>query len=429
MPRERYHQWTPEREQYLIDRRAEGWTAREIAEAMGMTQAQVANKSTLMGARAPLGPRRPSVVTMPVAPPAVIRVEPDRDPVAEAQARREHVKALREEREELEAVAGERSLRAMLDTLFRDVVPAVDPPPRYRPPKAGRGAVEETALFHWSDWHYGEVVLSERVRGYNAYDQDVAAGRIRSTVANGRGILERLRVGGYRFDRAVIAANGDLVTGTIHELEKHSNGKTIVESVVECGYLLAEAIRDVAADFARVDVFCTVGNHGRFPDQRRMEQKAPLRNWDALVYHFAKVALRDVPHVTVEIPNAYAVGYEIDGHSFLQQHGHDIKSWAGIPFYGIQRYTSRVVALEASRDRRADYFLFGHFHTATSLPQPSGELFVNGSLIGATEYSVNALGAADRPAQWLVGVHPEHGVTHRWPVYPDAPAKRRKAVA
>ncbi len=64
-------------------------------------------------------------------------------------------------------------------------------------------------------------------------------------------------------------------------------------------------------------------------------------------------------------------------------------------------------------------YLIGHFHTATSMPSATGEVFVNGSLIGGTEYSVNALGKSDRPTQWLLGVHEEHGVTHRWPVYPD----------
>lgn len=353
-------------------------------------------------------------------PPGVPELpERSRDPVEAERQRRERLRGLKEERDALGAVAGEKSLRAMVENLFREVVPTIAPPPIYRTPKSPTKAVREAALFHWSDWHYGEVVDYERVRGHNAYDQDIAVGRVRSMVANARGILSRLRRGGYEFPRAVIAANGDLVTGSIHDLEKHSNGKTVVESVVECGNLLAEAVRDVAADFERVDVFCTVGNHGRLPDARRMEQKSPLRNWDALVYFFAQCALRDVPNVTVTIPDAYSVGYKIGSLRFLQQHGHEVKSWLGIPWYGIQRYVSRITALEAKRNEAPDVYCFGHFHTATSLPHSGGETFVNGSLIGGTEYSVNSLGASDRPTQWLLGVHEQHGVTHRWPVYPD----------
>ena len=319
----------------------------------------------------------------------------------------------------LKDVAGEKSLRHMIESLFRDVVPSYPAPPRYKAParKSGRRVVE-TALMQWTDWHYGEVVKSERVRGLNAYDQEIATQRVTSMVDNARSIVARLRTGGHEFPRAVLAVNGDLVTGSIHDLEKHSNGKTIVESVVACGNLLAESIRSVAADFDAVDVFCTVGNHGRLPDARRMEQKSPLRNWDALVYFFAQCALRDVPNVTVTIPDAYAVGYECQGWRILQQHGHEVKSWAGIPWYGIGRYVARLTALESRRDASPHVYLFGHFHTATSLPHANGETFINGSLIGGTEFSVNALGKADAPAQWLLGVHAEHGITHRWPVYP-----------
>jgi hypothetical protein len=345
---------------------------------------------------------------------------PPVDPVVLEQERIGRVRRLREEKRELHDVAGEKSLRAMVDALFREVVPQIKAPPPYRPVKPSVARVKETALLKWSDWHYAEVVKAERVRGFNEYDQETSAARVRSVVENARGILARLRRGGYEFPRAVIAANGDFVTGSIHDLEKHSNGKTIVESVVECGYLLAEAVRNVAADFEHVDVFCTVGNHGRLPDARRMEQKSPLRNWDAMVYFFAQCALRDCKNVTVTIPDAYAVGYEVQGLRFLQQHGHEVKSWMGIPWYGIERYVARITALEAKRNTAPDVYLFGHFHTATSLPHSAGETFINGSLIGGNEFSVNALGKADKPTQWLLGVHAEHGVTHRWPVYPSA---------
>jgi len=396
---------------------------RECAQILGRPISSVGGKC--QDGDFPLGrPTRPAPTysapnELPVAEPV--------DPVEAERERQARLKVLKEERDALKEIAGERSLRAMLETLLRDIVPVYPAPPRYRPPKLSAHRVSETVLMQWTDWHYGEVVKSERVRGLNAYDQEIAAERVRSMVANARSIVRRLRTGGHEFPRAVIAVNGDLVTGSIHDLEKHSNGKTIVESVVECGHLLAESIRDVAADFEAVDVFCTVGNHGRMPDARRMEQKSPLRNWDALVYFFAQCALRDVPNVTVTIPDAYAVGYEVQGWRVLQQHGHGIKSSLGIPWYGIERYVSRITALEARREQSPHVYLFGHFHTATNLPHSNGEMFVNGSLIGGTEYSVNELGKSDNPVQWLLGVHQDHGITHRWPVYPAIDSREEAA--
>lgn len=399
-----YRLWTEPEITALREDLAAGLTAADTARRLKRSVRSVENK------------RRDEAATAP--PREAPGILPPPDPIVVEQERQARVRALREEREALVSIAGERSLRATLETLLREIVPACPPPPRYVAPRRNLKRVTETALLQWTDWHYGEVVKSERVRGLNAYDQAIAADRVQSMVANARGILARLRTGGHEFPRAVLAVNGDLVTGSIHDLEKHSNGKTIVESVVECGNLLAESVRNVAADFEQVDVFCTVGNHGRLPDARRMEQKSPLRNWDALVYFFAQCALRDVPNVTVTIPDAYAVGYTVQGWRVMQQHGHEVKSWAGIPWYGIERYVSRITALESRRDQAPHVYLFGHFHTATSLPHATGETFINGSLIGGTEFSVNALGKSDKPAQWLLGVHEDHGITHRWPVYP-----------
>ena len=41
---------------------------------------------------------------------------------------------------------------------------------------------------------------------------------------------------------------------------------------------------------------------------------------------------------------------------------------------------------------------------------------MNGSLIGGTEWTINRLGKCDPPRQMLVAFHPEHGMTHRWPL-------------
>jgi hypothetical protein len=382
----------------------------DISARLGRTLPSVRNKITLMNLRRP--PR-------PEPAPTIQQSQPQLDSVEKARLALEHSRALRAQREELHAVAGEMSLRAMMESLFREIIPTIEPPgPPPQSATKSKSVVQETALFQWSDWHYGEYVSREGTRQLNAYDPAIARSRINGLVSNARGILDRLRSGGYVFDQAVIAANGDFVTGTIHDLER-GGPKSIIEHVADCGYLLAESIRTIASDFTHTTVFCTSGNHGRLPDQRRMDQKHPLRNWDTMVYFFAQACLREAAdRITFVIPNAYATGFTILGHNFLQQHGHDIKSWNGIPWYGIQRYTSRVGAIEAAAHRHVQYFLFGHFHTATSLPHPGGEMFVNGSLIGATEYGVNALGVSDRPAQWLLGVHEKLGVTHRWPVYP-----------
>lgn len=356
-------------------------------------------------------------------PPTPAALPPPPDPLELERGRQERVRRLKEERELLQDVAGEQSLRAVLEKLFRDMAPRVSPPPPYRAPKAREDTVEETMVLQLSDWHAYEVVSAERTRGLGVYNADIFGQRVRQIVDTAQSIKSRMeRGGGWRFPRLVVAANGDFVSGTIHEVERHGDAPNVVMAVFGCATVLAAALRDLAGGFERVEVFCTSGNHGRLPDARRMQQKDPTRNWDTVIYLYVREMLRDLgDRVRFYIPDSYSVAYDVEGWRFLQTHGHDVKSWNQIPHYGINRLVSNLNALEAARGTPIHYFLFSHFHNKTSLEHAAGEWFINGSLIGATEFGVSALGKADKPCQWLVGVHPEHGITHRWPLAGLAP--------
>lgn len=335
----------------------------------------------------------------------------------------ERTRVARHEREMLMAVSGERSLRTYLEKLVKDVAQDFPNPPAYVPPKkADADTVEETLVLMLSDWHMYETVDPERVRDFNAYSSEIAGRRVYTIVHSLIAIKKKMeKGGGWKFPRLVVSLNGDLISGSIHEVERHSDAPSVTHAVYGAGLLLAQALRDLAPHFEEIEVFCTSGNHGRLPDARRVQQKDPLRSWDTLIAWFAKEHLRALKdRIHFHTPNSYSVMFEVEGWNFLQTHGHDVKSWNQIPWYGINRMVGNINALEASRNRVVHHYLFGHFHTATSLPHAAGESFINGSLIGGTEFSVNALGKADKPTQWMFGVHRDHGVTHRWPLMGDA---------
>lgn len=348
------------------------------------------------------------------------------DEIAEEQKRIDRRRELAQDRELLSAVAGEKSLRAHLEKLIRETVPKFDPPPPYKPRKVKAGTTRETMVQIFSDWHAYEIVKLEGTRGINEYNAQVLAQRSRRIVDNHLGIKQKLERGeGWQFDDLVVCANGDFVSGTIHEVERHTDAANIVMAVYGTGLILGQSLRDLAAVYRKVDVFGTSGNHGRLPDARKMQQKDPLRNWDTMVYLFAREFLRGVPNITWHIPASYGVRFEIGPWGFVQNHGHDIKSAFSIPYYGINRMTGNLTALEATRNHLIHYWVLSHFHTQSQLVAPAGEVFMNGSLIGGTENSVNGMGKADKPQQMMFAVHPEHGVTHRWPLYattePGAP--------
>lgn len=354
--------------------------------------------------------------------PATVESIPQPDPLEVERGRLERMRVLSEERKLLRDVSGEQSLRASLEKLLREITPTFPVPPIPKPVSTKQGTATETLLLQLSDWHAYEIVDPERMRGFNAYDADIFGRRVKRVVTNALHIKARMeRGGGWAFPTLVIGANGDFVSGTIHELERHTDAPHIVAAVYGCAHVFAQAVRELSTAFPRVEVFCTAGNHGRLPDARRMQQKDPTRNWDSLIYLIARDLLREAKHIRWFIPNSYSVAFDIVGWRFLQTHGHDVRSWNQIPHYGINRLVGNLNALESSLNRAINYFLLGHFHNKTSLEHAAGEWFVNGSLIGGNEFSMQAMGRVDKPCQWMVAVHPDHGVTHRWPLDARAP--------
>lgn len=333
--------------------------------------------------------------------------------------------ALREERELTQDLAHERSLWTKLQKELDRTVPKLRAlRPLAHPTKQGK-VVRESLLKLWSDWHAGEVVDIERMRGLNSYNWKEFTTRIATDTDQTLKLSGMMQTGGWQFEEAVVPMIGDLVSGTIHELERHSDTRNIVECVVDTAGVAAQQLQRYAEAFPVVRSFSVSGNHGRLGDARRVQQKDPTRSWDALIALVMQRLLASQENLSIEVPYAYAVAFDVQGFTFLAQHGHDVKSWNSIPHYGINRYVTSINAIEAARNSAIHYFLLGHFHAPATFTIPSGEFIINGSLIGGTEFGLNALGKVDRPTQWMCGVHHTHGLTHRWPVYCTKPIGRQ----
>jgi hypothetical protein len=349
----------------------------------------------------------------------VIDAKPDPMDLEVAQKRIAKLRDLKQQQDLITAVAGEHSFREFIWQLIRRTVEAFQPPPVYIAPKPANTLKRATVLQQFSDWHGYEIVKAERTRGINAYNSTIMSRRLYRVVQEhieNRLMLER---GGVAFDGLVISANGDFVSGTIHEAERHSDAPNIVMAVYGVGFLLAQAVRDLAAHYPYVKVFCTSGNHGRLPDARKVQQKDPTRSWDTLIYLFAQAFTRNIANVEWVIPDSYGVRFQIYQYGFVQTHGHDIKSSFSIPYYGINRMTGNLTSLEATRGTLIHNWLFSHFHSQSEIPAPGGEAFINGSLIGGTEFSINGMGKADPPQQKMMLVLPDKGIDARFPLMAD----------
>jgi hypothetical protein len=241
-----------------------------------------------------------------------------------------------------------------------------------------------------------------------------------------------------------VGITGDNVSGTIHELERHMDtARNIILAVYGCAFVLAQSIRHMSRLYEKTYVYGVGGNHARLPGVKRKQVKDPTRTWDYMIYLLIREMLREQENVEFWFPDSWAaqvdirgwnvlLGHgddvkswagipwygmaqvDIRGWNVLLGHGDDVKSWAGIPWYGITRKTTQTQALEAARGNPIDYQFLGHFHEAASIPHPAGETIINGCVIGGNEYSIESLAKSSKPAQWLFGFHEQHGITSRW---------------
>jgi len=328
---------------------------------------------------------------------------------------------IKELQKELNAAAKEKNLGDTLRELAEQTAPKLPPAsPLWKPKPVTKERTIETMCQFWSDWHLFESVSLERTRGHQEYNAGIGAKRVGQNVAAHTSIVQRLRRSGWEFPELMVFLGGDFHPGTIHELERHSSdGANAVLHAYGTAWLIAQALRDLSRLYDKVKVAGVPGNHGRLPDAKRVQQKDPTRNWDYMIYLLVKQMLSEVENIEFWFPNSYAAQVEIRGWNFLLNHGHEIRSWMGIPWYGMKRKIAQITALEAARGNLIHYHLYGQFHQGTQIPHAAGEAFVNGSLPGGNEFSLEALGEMSPPSQLMFGVHEEHGVTHRWPVKLD----------
>jgi len=273
--------------------------------------------------------------------------------------------------------------------------------------------ISETVVLHLSDEHADSIVKPHQVGGLERYNMPIALRRAEVLVDTLLKFTQKT-LSTYQFKTLVILANGDHVNGEIHDATRHSAYGNAIRNALAVGQMHACIYRDLAPYFRDVKIIYTAGNHGRRSIKK--DHESPWNNWDYLVGETARAYCRDIKNVQFVIPESFCHCMEIEGHGFCIRHGDDIRGWNGIPFYGIERQTRRLQALNASHGRTVKYFCFGHFHTMASQANLKGEMLLNGAWVGTSPYVYNALAAYNEPMQLLHGVHKDIGVSWRLPI-------------
>lgn len=286
-----------------------------------------------------------------------------------------------------------------------EALPKVDIPPM---PKFDKTKTVESVVLVGSCWHIGEVINKEEMGGLNEYNFDVFKKRFQYLVEKTISFTTK-NMSNYHFPELHVLLTGDMVSGVIHDELEATNELNIVEQATLGALIVAQGFQDLARAFPKVIVTCVVGNHGRIKHEKYFKHKQQV-SWDYIFYTNLALMLKNQKNIIFNIPLSFWAGVQIQGHNFMIQHGDLIKSWGGIPFYGIAREAGKWTEIMASQKEFFQYFVCSHFHTKAVMQTPTGERIMNASLKGGDEYAAG-LGLTGAPVQLLFGMNEKYGKT------------------
>jgi hypothetical protein len=317
----------------------------------------------------------------------------------------EHLRSLVAELEgkvkrERDMTGEQRIINLALTEAIREAAPR---PMAYKPNK--RAGTPITHVLQLTDLHNGEVTKKDEVDGFGEFSPEIFTSRIQK-LASAVIDVTNVKRAGYNIPHLHILGTGDYISGDIHEELKVTNAYPAPVQAVRAGYDIGEAIAMMAPHFERVTCdFITLDNHGRMT-RKNQAAEGGENNWGYVVAHVVKQYLQRFSNVDMRIhAKASALVSVGDVERYLLFHGHQIKGWAGLPYYGFDRR----VAMEAVKRMGAPEsgftkMVMGHFHVAVDAPN----WLIGGSLSGTNAFD-HSCGRHSRAHQtsWLV--HQKHG--------------------
>ncbi len=286
-------------------------------------------------------------------------------------------------------------------------------PPRWLGKPRSKAKGRATACLQLSDLHLDESVSPSEVGGLNAYSRPIAELRMKRWAAKAVEMADRVP---HEWDGALLVANGDNVSGAIHDELRETNDDVLPGTLVHWAPRLAAAVEAVRERYGRVHVVVVVGNHGRLTERKQFKRRG-RNSWDWLLWQMVASHFKGREAVSWEFAEGSYAFVKVYDRDLFVTHGDEVGGgggWAGVwsPLGTIHR---RAIELGAAHGLKPGYSVVGHWHQ-TVLAHHRG-LVCNGSLKGWDEFAAG-LRLRPEPAQqnWWIETA-EHGVTLAGPLF------------
>lgn len=295
-------------------------------------------------------------------------------------------------------------------------------PPSWALPGSGK-RYAAVGLLQISDTHVGETIRAPETNGLNEYTPEIFSRRLRRLISAAIDITPRW-ASDCDLQGIVVALNGDLISGDIHDELRRTNALTSHEQVILCVTEFAAAFDRLAEKFGKVWVVVTPGNHGRSTEKTHAKRTVDL-SYDSLIGRMLEKHFASDPRVVVHVAPGRDAEYPVLGWTVLQTHGDAIGTGGGKGFAGpglpILRGAKSVIHQGALVGRHYDILLFGHYHTSGN---PGGGILANGSIVGFNEFALSIRAAPEPPQQWLALITEKWGIRERCEIKLEDPMKR-----
>lgn len=258
-----------------------------------------------------------------------------------------------------------------------------------------------------TDVHYGK-----KTKTFEARKLEQRLEKFAAKIADVKGLLGS----GYEFDELVICMLGDMVDGTgIYPSQAHhQEDSSVLEQIRWFEEVLWRTVSTMGSAFPKVRVECIPGNHGRvskFADESD--------NWDLVAYQGLQARARANPDDNIDVRYGGKQGLwmrqvPVRKHKFLLNHGHTVRSFQNIPWYGL---FTRIGRWSTTKEYGGfDAFACGHYHTCGYHRLNEIQIFMNGTAVTSDAWATEGLGFESSNQWWFLGSSDKHTTTFQFPM-------------
>lgn len=277
-------------------------------------------------------------------------------------------------------------------------------------PSGMRVEAPEDIEFHAlrSDAQVGERVEKDEVQGVSEYNSDIYAERLERW-GDKIELFKKQDRKSLGLNKLVVTHLGDQIEGeTVYAGQSFYIDQPAVDQLFMSVELETKQLLRLAGLFNKIEVFCVPGNHGRLGVKGQHHKRT---NMDYIFYKVLKMALQHQPNVRLYVSESPGMIVKHGEYVFAYKHGEHIRSYVGLPYYGLERDYHRMQVLY---NMRIHYEFVGHHHQPANIKD---NIFVNGAMVGGSDLSINVMTQSNRPSQTIFYFDHKEGINRETKLY------------